>query len=561
MAEKLALLGPHPGRAPQTLGRNHAVPALSLRHRSPRAQRPGRLAGRPRLEALEDRCLLDGGLSYHFATFDAPGAARTQGFGINDLGQVVGTVGTVNGSDGFLLSGGNYTPIKAPGAALTDANGINLFGQVVGDDLTGGSFHGFLLSGGTYTALDEKPGASTFALGINDLGQVVGSFNDATGHHGFLLQGDSYTPLDVPGGGLTTAEGINDLGQVVGNYRGGVHGFLLQGGSYTPLDMPGASSTDARGINNLGQVVGSFNDATGTTHGFLLSGGDYTALDVPGADFTQVFGINDLGQIVGFYSAGGPDHGFVATPAVNVTSSVDQPVLWPPNHRLVNVGLQVSVTPSGAPLQVQVYGNDGAVPSDAADIGPGTLELRATRHRGGDGRVYLIVSRATDLFGDTGFDVTTVVVPHDHSPESLAAVQDAAAAAESYFRQFQTAPPGFHLLGASSDDSGGDGAGPTASGGGALFPLPPSTVANLRTTPVPASGAPPAPPAAAPAGQQALPVDGLLIAAREAAGRYARPDSQGAGTVADPLDLLADGGRLLDAQLVLARGNGTDQPS
>jgi hypothetical protein len=137
-----------------------------------------------------------------------------------------------------------------------------------------------------------------------------------------------------------------------------------------------------------------------------------------------------------------------ADPAASpsVASFVDHALLWPPNHRLVNVGLSVEVQPPDATLRVQVYANDHAASSDAANIGPGTLELRATRQGDGSGRVYLIVATATNSAG-SAFDVRSVVVPHDNSPNSIALVRAEAAFAEGWYRMFQTAPPGFHLLG------------------------------------------------------------------------------------------------------------------
>ncbi len=138
--------------------------------------------------------------------------------------------------------------------------------------------------------------------------------------------------------------------------------------------------------------------------------------------------------------------------APTVTCSVAQPLLWPPNHRLVNVGLDVRVDPPDADLHVLAYANDSASPADAADIGPGTLELRATRQ--GSGRVYLIVVTATNA-GGSSFDVCAVAVPHDNSPRSVAAARQQAAAAEAYYREFQTAPPGYQLLGEGPDGAGG----------------------------------------------------------------------------------------------------------
>jgi hypothetical protein len=139
-----------------------------------------------------------------------------------------------------------------------------------------------------------------------------------------------------------------------------------------------------------------------------------------------------------------------------VTCSVADSFLWPPNHRLVNVGLSVDVQPPNATLQVQIYANDNANASDAADIGPDTLQLRAERQGHGSGRVYLIVATAT-ASGQSAFDVCTVVVPHDRSAGSIAKVQAEAAAAETYYREFQAAPADYALLGEGPAGAGGSG--------------------------------------------------------------------------------------------------------
>jgi len=110
-----------------------------------------------------------------------------------------------------------------------------------------------------------------------------------------------------------------------------------------------------------------------------------------------------------------------------VTSTVAKPLISPAtNHDPLNVGLAASGN-CGAPItfQVQVFGDEddqtptdskGTVLSpDATDIAVGTLRLRAERVDSGDGRVYLIVVRGTDTSGNTGFNCSTVVVPHDSS--------------------------------------------------------------------------------------------------------------------------------------------------
>jgi hypothetical protein len=67
-------------------------------------------------------------------------------------------------------------------------------------------------------------------------------------------------------------------------------------------------------------------------------------------------------------------------------------------------GWGLFVNPTDASLAVLVYANDDASPSDAANIGPGTLQLRSERQGDGNGRVYLIIATASNIDG-TGFDL------------------------------------------------------------------------------------------------------------------------------------------------------------
>jgi hypothetical protein len=169
--------------------------------------------------------------------------------------------------------------------------------------------------------------------------------------------------------------------------------------------------------------------------------------------------------------------------APTVTCSVAQSLLWPPNHQLVDVGLGVSVDPPDANVRVLVYSNDNASPSDAANIAPGTLQLRSERQGNESGRVYLIVVTATNS-GGTSFDVCAVAVPHDHSPGSMASAQQQAAAAEAYYREFETAPPGFQLLGEGPGEGGG--VPPRGPSGRSAIP------GDFLELPLPAPATPPA---------------------------------------------------------------------
>jgi hypothetical protein len=142
-----------------------------------------------------------------------------------------------------------------------------------------------------------------------------------------------------------------------------------------------------------------------------------------------------------------------------VACRVAQSSLWPANHNLVNVGLTFSATDncSSPPLvQVMVFGDeddetatgDGNHAPDAKNIAANTLRLRSERKGDSDGRVYLIVIKATDSSGNVGTCCSTVVVPHDQSGASIASANAQAAAAQAFCQSHGGAPPpGFFVIG------------------------------------------------------------------------------------------------------------------
>jgi hypothetical protein len=152
----------------------------------------------------------------------------------------------------------------------------------------------------------------------------------------------------------------------------------------------------------------------------------------------------------------------VNNPAPMVMASVTTTQLPQNSHDLVNVGLSATADdgPCGTPtISVMVFGDeDDETPTDkkelhspdAKDLAVGTLRLRAERVNGGggDGRVYLIVVKATDAAGQTGFATLTVVVPKSNNPASLASVLAQAAAAKSFADMNNgAAPAGYFVIG------------------------------------------------------------------------------------------------------------------
>jgi len=115
--------------------------------------------------------------------------------------------------------------------------------------------------------------------------------------------------------------------------------------------------------------------------------------------------------------------------------------LWPPNHRMVDVGASVTAADTCGPTSVVLESvesdepdnatgeGDGNTVNDIQGVGAGTEDysflLRAERAGSGDGRVYTVTYTATDAAGNQASGVAYVTVPHDD--ESLLLSLDAMA--------------------------------------------------------------------------------------------------------------------------------------
>jgi probable HAF family extracellular repeat protein len=128
------------------------------------------------------------------------GGTSSDGYGINNFGQVTGTAMTAGGDDhAFLYSNGVMQDLGTLGGTSSDGYGINNFGQVTGTAMTaGGDDLAFLYSDGVMLDLNSlidpsSPLAHYVQLlggrAINDSGWIVANGVDLlTGNtHAYLL--------------------------------------------------------------------------------------------------------------------------------------------------------------------------------------------------------------------------------------------------------------------------------------------------------------------------------------------------------------------------------------
>jgi hypothetical protein len=218
-------------------------------------------------------------------TITSMGSRSTVISGINDAGEIVGTLNNIGTFDdaGFLILP-NSLPMSVgllltqTGTSSVDANGVNAAGKIVGDYTDSFGIHGYLRVGEKYTAIDFPGAVFTVANAINDSDVIVGYYYDGVTYHGFKDVAGTLTTLDESGARFTQAFGINNAGQVSGTYAGGdctisACGFIELNGSFTQIVHPGAITTSVYGISNTGVVVGTYQPNAGFAHGFEKSGG------------------------------------------------------------------------------------------------------------------------------------------------------------------------------------------------------------------------------------------------------------------------------------------------
>ncbi len=207
----------------------------------------------------------------------------------------------------------NQVDLGTLGGTESRGNAINNLGQVVGSsDTPDGTTHRAFRTAANSVInaatddLGTLGGSSSTALDINDLGQTVGSSTTASGEtHAFLTDANSAIDADndlgTLGGNFSIAYSINESGLVVGDSEladGRSRAFIYDGTELFDLNTLVAGDfdfvlTSARGINESGQIAatGFFAD-TQTTRAFLLT---------PVPEPTSMLGVLAFGAGAGFW--------------------------------------------------------------------------------------------------------------------------------------------------------------------------------------------------------------------------------------------------------------------
>jgi probable HAF family extracellular repeat protein len=283
-------------------------------------------------------------------------------------------------------------------------------------------------------------GTFSSAVEVNASGQVVGysyTAGDAATHAFSWTAAGGIVDLGTLGGTNSGVTGVNASGQVVGSSDtagdAAIHAFLWTAAAgMVDLDTLGGTNGFAHAVNATGQVVG-FSDTAGDAaqHAFWwTAAGGMVDLGTLGGTHSGAAGINNSGIVVGLSLAENTFHATLwqlPRPPACGMARPDVPMLWPPNHKLVQIQIVGISDPDNHPLSIAVTGvtqdepvnglGDGNTSPDAVPQETGMILLRAERAGGGNGRVYRVHFRADDGLGGVCTGSVSVIVPKNMKSE------------------------------------------------------------------------------------------------------------------------------------------------
>ena len=265
---------------------------------------------------------------------------------------------------------------------------------------------------GTFTDPSLPAGNTPFNI-VNLGGSLFVSYSGPTGVVNVFDTDGNFVKRFATGGTL-----ISPWGMVVAPPDFGAFSNALLVGNFNhgdPANGPGH--------------INAFNASTGEFLG-LLKGTDGAPLAIDGL-WSLIFGNggNAGNPKVLFFSAGieNEAHGLFGSLAtchgpIISSASATPSVLWPPNHKLVPVAINYTVSDDcdAAPVcSLSVSSNEGDgggsgnTSPDSQVVNAHAVDLRAERAGTGGGRVYTVTINCIDSLPLSSSKAVTVTVPHD----------------------------------------------------------------------------------------------------------------------------------------------------
>jgi len=331
--------------------------------------------------------------------------------------------GTVNFYDGWIEN-----DLHGDNDFGENGSTINVYGGVIGDNLQANddsifNVYGGEIGGGIYANINSV--INIYGTGFNypygPIGDMEGTLT------GTLSNGDLLNCLF----GQYDGSSINLMPLNEPPVANAGPDQTVEQESYdgTQVTLDGSGSTDSDSTEGTNDDIVSFDWYEGATY---LGSGETL-------DYTFPLGTHTVTLVVTDYFGENDDDEVIitvvdTTPPEITLLEPDPSVLWPPNHKFVEVmimgsaldncdaGLAIDISDVSVEV-IDAEGGDGGPAHDpdyeilAAGMEDGGITiivaLRAERSAHGDGRIYRITVCVTDASGNISTTTVDVTVPHD----------------------------------------------------------------------------------------------------------------------------------------------------
>jgi DNA-binding beta-propeller fold protein YncE len=347
---------------------------------------------------------------------------------------------TINSTTGALteITGLNASPFTAgsqPTSVAVDPSGKFVYVANAGSNTVSGfSIDPSTPSTGALTLLGNFSlgnfATNPRSVAVDPSGQFVYVANLGTGNvSGFTIASNGAltliagSPFTVPGGGgprpvrpQPRSVAVDPSGKfvyVASQNKNTVSGFTITPGTGVLTAFTGSPFTAGSfpafvAVDPSGKFVYVANFQSNNVSGYTIDPG--TPSTPSTGALTEITGLN-----ASPFTAGSQPTSVAITscPAPVITGATASPdVLWPPNHKFVDVTIDYTETSNcSSTCTLSVTSNEPG-PHEWIIVDEHHVQLLAERNGNGSGRVYTITITCTNSGGATTQDVT-VLVPHD----------------------------------------------------------------------------------------------------------------------------------------------------